>query len=236
MERPTSKPSHEGENTLQKDLDYYLSLNYPISVEETEKDGRKYFILSIPDLPGCWAEGATFDEARNQLEESKEVWIMANLGEGRSIPEPVIEEEFSGKFLLRITPKVHMKLSKSAEREGQSLNQFVRSILEGNMNINSQLIENMRIILSHFSLLEKGFDILSQRLESLESCYNKLSECVRSTYLWGDTNYSLELGQTDVIEVSSFYQIMQPGQSTLVAYSFPKSRSTFPLKKASEVA
>ena len=48
---------------MKKDLDYYIGLNYPISVEKyIEDDGNEYFSLEIPDLPGCGSSGATLDE------------------------------------------------------------------------------------------------------------------------------------------------------------------------------
>lgn len=132
-------------NSFDKDLDYFMGLNYPYTVEEIEEDGRKIFSLSFTDLPGCGAEGATIEEARARLEESKEAWIQTALDAGLPIPEPVIEDEFSGKFLLRIPPKLHMKLSKQAAKEGVSLNQFIRLILEGNINGN-QLMKKLQII------------------------------------------------------------------------------------------
>jgi len=47
------------------------------------------------------------------------------------------EDEFSGKFLLRVPPKLHMELSKNAEKENMSLNQYIRSSLEKNINLES---------------------------------------------------------------------------------------------------
>jgi antitoxin HicB len=146
MKRSLS-PKKKLPGSLDKDLDYFMGLNYPYAVEEIEEDGKKIFSLSVSDLPGCGAEGETIEEARARLEEAKEAWIQTALDAGLLIPEPDIEDGFSGKFLLRIPPKFHMKLSKRAEREGVSLNQLIRLILEENINSNQimkklQLIEN----------------------------------------------------------------------------------------------
>ena len=35
-----------------KDLNYYMSLPYPITLEEFEENGERRFTLAIPDLPG----------------------------------------------------------------------------------------------------------------------------------------------------------------------------------------
>ena len=117
-----------------KDLNYYMSLQYPITLEEFEENGERRFTLAIPDLPGCGAEGDTLEEARRNLEEAKEDWLSVSLDEGLPIPEPAFEEEFSGKFLLRIPPKLHMRLSKLAGKAGVSLNQFIRSTLDHAVN------------------------------------------------------------------------------------------------------
>jgi antitoxin HicB len=143
-------------NSFNKDLDYFMGLKYLYTVEEIEEDGRKIFSLSFTDLPGCGAEGATIEEARARLEEAKEAWIKTALDAGLSIPEPVIEDEFSGKFLLRITPKLHMKISKQAAREGVSLNQFIRLILERNISGN-QLMEKLQIIENSLDELRMDF-------------------------------------------------------------------------------
>jgi len=115
---------------MKKSLKYYLNLNYPISVETYTENEETGYALEIPDLPGCGADGKTLNEAMKSLQEAKELWISASLKRNLSIPEPVSEKDFSGKFLLRIPVKLHMALAKQAKRESQSLNQYVRSILE----------------------------------------------------------------------------------------------------------
>lgn len=235
MKKPNSmkKGIHFDET---KGLDYFMSLNYPYTVEEYEEDGERFFSLSIPDLPGCGTVGKTIEEALKNLEQAKEGWFEVCLEEGLPIPEPVSEDEFSGKFLLRISPQLHMKLARGAGKEGKSLNQYIRFILEGNVNLSMLFQEQTKILLSRFSAFEKEFNIVSQRLESLESCYNKLSECLRSTYLWGGINYNAEFGLTEVIDASGFSQLMQTDQTTVVGYFCPKPRSIFPSKKAPEAA
>jgi len=142
--------------SFDKDLDYYMGLNYPYTVEEIEEDEGRTFSLSFIDLPGCGAEGATIEEARARLEEAKEAWIQTALDAELPIPEPVIEEEFSGKFLLRIPPKLHMRLSKRAAREGVSLNQLIRLILEENINSN-QIMKKLQSIENSLDKLKVEF-------------------------------------------------------------------------------
>ncbi|MHB9074228.1 MAG: type II toxin-antitoxin system HicB family antitoxin [Desulfobaccales bacterium] len=149
--------------SIKKDLRYFEDLVYPYTVEELEEDGRKYISMSIPDLPGCGAEGETIEEARKNLEDAKMAWIETALDDGLSIPEPFIDTDFSGKFLLRIPPKLHMKLTKIAEKVGLSLNHLIRATLE-------KTVEN-QIILAKLhsietSLNELRIEVFNQRAQA----------------------------------------------------------------------
>lgn len=115
---------------MKKGLKYYLGLNYPITVETFEEDGKVGYSLEIPDLPGCGADGNTLNKALSRLQDAKELWIRESLKSGLSVPEPVSEDDFSGKFLLRMPIKLHMQLSKKAKSKKLSLNQHVKSLLE----------------------------------------------------------------------------------------------------------
>src|SRR5262245_24967392 len=56
-------------------------------------------------------------------------WISAALKEGRDIPEPRSESTPSGRLLLRMPRTLHAALTKAAERENVSLNQFITDSL-----------------------------------------------------------------------------------------------------------
>ena len=114
-----------------KKLDYYLNLNYPITIDKfTDYDGKIKYVTEIPDLPGCSSYAEELDEALKKLEDAKISWIEVSLARNLEIPEPVTENKFSGKFLLRIPAKLHKQLTIKASRDGLSLNQFIRSALE----------------------------------------------------------------------------------------------------------
>lgn len=108
-----------------KDLSYYLSLQYPLEARESEGGG--YFVTH-PDLDGCMAEGATLEEAVANLADSRELWIEARLEGGYSVPEPP-SEEYSGRISLRMTPELHGRLARIAERRAVSLNLLLNSVL-----------------------------------------------------------------------------------------------------------
>ncbi len=43
-------------------------------------------VAEAPDLPGCFTQGASFEEARENLIDAIEVWIMAGLQGGEKLP------------------------------------------------------------------------------------------------------------------------------------------------------
>lgn len=140
---------------MTKDLEYYLRLKYPYTVEE-EFNGKVNYRLEITDLPGCWAEGKTLKEARKNLEEAKSLWIEEALKRKLQVPEPV--EELSGRILLRIPPLLHGQLNKHAREAGLSLNQFMRNILESGLNL-SKIIERL-------DRVEKALQVIQEQISS----------------------------------------------------------------------
>ncbi|MDA0692985.1 MAG: toxin-antitoxin system HicB family antitoxin [Nitrospinae bacterium] len=48
---------------------------------------------------------------------------------GESVPTPLAEKEYSGKFMIRIPPEQHKNLAMKAAEMGISLNRYVSSIL-----------------------------------------------------------------------------------------------------------
>ena len=52
--------------------------------------------------------------------------IVADMkANGESIPEPISEKSYSGKFQVRITPELHRRLAIEAAEENVSLNRYV---------------------------------------------------------------------------------------------------------------
>ena len=51
-------------------------------------DEDQSFVVEVPELPGCMADGATYQEAVGNVEIIIEEWIEAAKALGRQIPEP----------------------------------------------------------------------------------------------------------------------------------------------------
>ncbi len=61
-------------------------LRYEISIYWSEED--QAFIAEVPELPGCAADGKTYQEALQNVEVVMQEWIATAKDLGRSIPEP----------------------------------------------------------------------------------------------------------------------------------------------------
>ena len=160
---------------MEKDLKYYMGLNYPVTVENYTEDGETYFSVEIPDLPGCGSYGATLEEAFERLEGAKELWLEESLNRGLDISEPISEEAFSGKFLLRIPSRLHMKLTKNSKSNNISLNQYVKSLLEQSEiadRIHKYLHKNDKKFISILESQSKIIARLEKRIESLEGVFS----------------------------------------------------------------
>ncbi len=109
-----------------KPLDYYIRLEYPVTLEAAPEGG--YFI-QIEELPGCYAQGETVEEAVEMIQIAKKLWMESMYEDGMEIPEPESHQEFSGKFFIRAPKSLHRALDRMADREGVSLNQFLVATL-----------------------------------------------------------------------------------------------------------
>ena len=110
-------------------VDRYLDLPYHITlVQDGEESGGKW-IASAEELPDCTSRADTAEEAIGGLKDAMAVWVSAALKEGRDIPEPRSEATHSGRLLLRMPRTLHAALTKAAERENVSLNQFITDSL-----------------------------------------------------------------------------------------------------------
>ncbi|MEA5618799.1 type II toxin-antitoxin system HicB family antitoxin [Cronbergia sp. UHCC 0137] len=63
-----------------------MTLRYEINLYWSEED--QSFIAEVPDLPGCVADGETYQEALQNIEIIMQEWIETAQELGRKIPEP----------------------------------------------------------------------------------------------------------------------------------------------------
>ena len=112
-------------------VDRYVELPYHITLVQDGDDGGGKWIAAAEELPDCTSRGDTAEQAIGGLKDAMAAWISAALKEGRDIPEPRTEASHSGRLLLRMPRTLHAALTKAAERENVSLNQFITDALAG---------------------------------------------------------------------------------------------------------
>ena len=141
-------------------LGYYLQLNYPITIYQAEEGG---YVAEIEDLPGCMTEGETLEEVAQKIDSARIAWLETAHEDGIDIPMPRTEEEYSGKFLVRIPKYLHRRLAERAIREGVSLNQYVGSILASGISahgITEEIAAKLDNVSKQFVASEKAYAIL----------------------------------------------------------------------------
>jgi antitoxin HicB len=96
---------------MNKDLDYYMALPYKVVLFPCDEGG---YVAEVPDLIGCITQAETKEEI---------------LEDGREISEPGKDNDFSGKFNVRVPKTLHRTLVELASSEGVSLNQYINYTL-----------------------------------------------------------------------------------------------------------
>ena len=111
---------------MEKSVAYYMGLPYTI---ELRKDGEDGWFVRVKELPGCMSQGDTAEEALTSIREVMPLWFETALESDYQIPEPRADEEYSGKFVVRVPRSLHRELVQGADADGVSLNQFINVVL-----------------------------------------------------------------------------------------------------------
>ena len=105
-------------------LSHYMSLPYTKTVVKRDDEDGIHYISSVLELDGCSSDGTTPEEALRNLDEAMECYLESCIIHNDPIPEPVSEDNFSGKFLVRLPKSLHRRLTYESQKEGISLNQY----------------------------------------------------------------------------------------------------------------
>ena len=69
-------------------------MTYKYEINMYWSDADEAFIASAPELPGCVADGATYEDAARELEVVMGLWIDLAKELGWEIPEPKTRPRF----------------------------------------------------------------------------------------------------------------------------------------------
>lgn len=90
---------------------------------------KKKFVARVPELADLQAEGESRSEAVSKIEEALEEVFRKAASEGREMPTPMDQTEFTGEFSVKVTPSLHRELAFLARQENTDLNQLVSELL-----------------------------------------------------------------------------------------------------------
>lgn len=103
----------------------------PYKVYKMKVEDHIFWVAESSCLKGCVGQGDTIEEAVSTLEENEEVWLETAEECGIDIPDIPIEtdNDYSGKFTVRVSPYVHKMASIYAQKQRISLNQYVNDAI-----------------------------------------------------------------------------------------------------------
>lgn len=129
---------------MTKDLKYYIKLKYSVKLTPISEEDGGGWLAEIPELKGCMSDGETPEEALKNVEEAKVAWISTAIKRGQTIPLPSSndDDEYSGKFTLRLPKFLHKELSIAAQKDDISLNQYILSLVSLNYGKKSKSSES----------------------------------------------------------------------------------------------
>lgn len=145
---------------MEKNLEYYMSLPYTI---EMIFDPEQAWFVRVKELPGCMSQGDDPNDAIEMIKDAMRGWIDISLQDGDPIPEPAPDEDYSGKFVVRLPRSLHRQLAETAEREGVSLNQFINVALAQSVGHASALAYPIAKQASHFAVKEKKLKFAAKK-------------------------------------------------------------------------
>ena len=105
----------------------YLKLPYKIVIQEINDEDEHYYFAAVEELQGCMSDGETVEKAYENIHEAMSLHIEGMIESGKEVPLPeeLQKEICSGRFLTRIPKELHADLTRTAQKQGVSLNQLV---------------------------------------------------------------------------------------------------------------
>lgn len=106
-----------------KPSDRYLKI-----VEWSEEDGC--YVGRCPGLMLGGVHGMDEVQVYRELCDVVDEWIQIHQEDGTPLPPFTARKQYSGKFMLRVPPELHERLTVRALVDGDSLNNYCKKILE----------------------------------------------------------------------------------------------------------
>ena len=107
------------------EIDVYAKLPYQVILEREQcTDGSFSYVASCQELPGCMSHGDTREEANQNFQEAKKLYIESLLENNQEVPTPINKKTFTGhsgstfiesKIVEKPTASRSVKITKGEE-------------------------------------------------------------------------------------------------------------------------
>lgn len=104
-------------------------LKYSAIIRPLTKEEGGGYLIEVPELPGCFADAETVEDAFLEAEKAIDSWIRTAKEFGDPIPDPNMKKRYSGQWRLRVPKSLHAALAVRAQQEGVSLNLLAATLL-----------------------------------------------------------------------------------------------------------
>jgi antitoxin HicB len=99
------------------------NFKYEVDIQWSPEDNM--YVANIPELPGCMTHGETLLIAASNAEEAIATYIESLMTKKQAVPVPLAEQNFSGKFHLRMGKSLHRDATLKAQRTKTSINDLL---------------------------------------------------------------------------------------------------------------
>ncbi len=128
--------------------------DYKFLISKIETESGFEYLAEFREFDFCCGGGETVEKAILEAKTNLEIYIneMERLGE--SVPAPLQEYDFSGKFTLRLSKDLHKKASERADYEGVSLNTFIVEAVGEKVGCTSmnEVLDKFERVISKFTI------------------------------------------------------------------------------------
>lgn len=165
-------------------------MNYGFVLQKMKVEEHIFWVAKSNDLKGCVGQGDTPEEAIEELSKNECEWLETAKENGIRIPECSLESEneYSGKFTVRISKVLHKQLAKQAELNSISLNSYVEEAIAAKVyNLQEHQLNRLIALVENTYMMSK---------KSVDVALYSLAEFYKNTeYKWSRTgqeywNYS----------------------------------------------
>lgn len=128
---------------MHKDIEYYMSLRYPIEVQELELEAHMRYFVCIPQLGSSAVNGIgnTVDEAIKCMNDVKRDIFESLMEHDVPIPEPETDDFRNRTLRITIPKDVFYDIVTSSIKSNIHLNDLIVSVLKKYFKSKSTLFE-----------------------------------------------------------------------------------------------